>query len=427
MARFYGASLGIPTEGGGSGTSVVALVSGADAGFWTDVPDAKFVYYNGYTYFAWIENTSGDAMVASYHHATGIVSTPVLLHAAVGGSAGSPDNHDSPSLLVRSSDHKLVVAYSPHFGSSLWVRISTTSLTTDPTMADGFGAENDVGAANQAAQPGLYTYCSLIELTGEAAIYLWWRRKANGTNLFRQGYAKSTDNGATWATYINVWGGDNTTWHLNYRRIATNGVDRMDLFLTENDRLLANPSHLYHIYWDGTGTWKKSDGTDTGLTTGIFPASATLVKDTADGPAAPLSCGYDGTGKPVTLLLTYDATEATIWQARWTGSAWSLVAIGTTGGLLGGGPFGICAALDRDDVDTVWFPHLVAGKFEMFRWESPDSGATWASTQITSGSAFDNASPDAIWDHASDLKIIWAYGDLGSSFTFDAAAIRGGY
>lgn len=426
MARFYGASLGIPTEGGGPTSSVATLVATGDGGFWTDVPDPKFVYYNGYTYFGWIQNTTGDVMVASYRHSTGVVSTPVTLRAAVGGANGNPDIHDSPSLLVHNSDKKLWVAYSPHSQTPMYVRISTNSLTTDPTMTGGFGTENDVGTAAQATQPGTKTYPGWVELTSEGAVYLWWRRY-NTLGQTRQGYVKSTDNGATWGTYVNVWGGNNLTGvsNFNYRRLATNGVDRMDLYVTDTDRSLANASSLYHLYYDG-GNWKQSDGTDTGKTSGLFPADVTLVKDITDGPVAPLSCGYDASGDPVTLLLTYDTTQATIYQARYDGAAWNIVPISATGGLLGGGPFGICAALDRDDVDTCWFPTVVSGKFEMFRWDSPDSGATWASTQITSGSAFDNASPDAVWGHASDLKVIWAYGTLGSATVFNGA-IRGGY
>ncbi len=421
MARFYGASLGVPSEGG----DVISL-SDAPAGFWNDVPDAKFVYYNGYTYIGYVDGTSGNVEVITYRHSNGAISSPVVLRAAVGGANGNPDSHDSPALLVRSSDHKLIAAYSPHSQTPLYVRISTTSLTTDPTLANGFGTENDVGTAAQGTQPGNKTYPALIELTGEGAIYLWWRRY-NTSNQTRQGYVRSTDNGATWGTYVNVWGGDNLTGitHFNYRRLATNGVDRMDLYATDNARALALPSSLYHLYKDG-GNWKKTDGTDTGKTTGLFPADATLVKGTGDGPACPLSCGYDGSGDPVTMVMTYDATEATIWQARWSGSSWDLVEIGTSNGLANGSnPFVLDCGLDRDDVDVCWFPVKVGSRFEIFRWVSADSGATWTGTQITSGSSADNLGPDSVWDHASDLKVIWAYGDYISDNDNDMG-IRGG-
>ncbi len=438
MSRFYGASLGIPTEGGS-----VVTIADPPSGTFSDVVDAKFIHYNGYTYIGYVAEDTGNVEVISYHEATGVTSTPVVMRAAVGGANGNPDNHDAPAILVRDSDHKLIVAYSPHSQIPFYVRISTNSLTTDPTMSGGFGAESDVGTAAQATtqgdvdpvpeigiaaqatQPGTKTYASLIELTGEAAIYLWWRRY-NTAGQTRQGYVKSVDNGTTWGEYVNVWGSSATGLsNFNYRRLATNGVDRMDLYVTDTDRSLANPSSLYHIYYDG-GNWKQSDGTDTGKIVGLFTSDATLIKNTTDGPVAPLSCGYDGTGKPVTLLLTFDTTEATIYQARFDGAAWDIVEIDATGGLLGGGPFGICAALDRDDVDTVWFPKVVSGKFEMFRFDSPDSGATWPDTQITSGSAFDNAGADSVWNHTADIKIAWSYGTLGSAYVF-SAAIRGGY
>lgn len=420
MSRFYGSPLALAS-------SSVIDISTAPAGFWNDVPDPKFVYYNGYTYIGYVDGVSGNVEVITYRHSNGAVSTPVVVATAVGGANGNPDSHDSPALLVRSSDHKLIVAYSPHSQIPLYVRISTNSLTTDPTMIGGFGSENDVGTAAQAAQPGTKTYPSLIELTSEGAIYLWWRRY-NTAGQTRQGYVRSTDNGATWGTYVNVWGGNNGTGtsNFNYRRIATNGTDRMDLYVTENARTLGDPSHLYHLYYDG-GNWKQTDGTSTGLTGGLFPVNATVVKDTADGPACPLSCGYDGTGKPVTMLMTYDATEATFWQARWDGAAWVVVEIGSSVGLPGSSnPFVLDAGLDRDDVDTCWFPVRVGGKFELFRWDSVDSGATWTSTQLTSGSAFDNLGPDSVWDHAADLKVVWGYGSYTSDLS-NNMGIRGGF
>lgn len=386
-------------------------------GFWTDIPDQKFVHYNGYTYFGWVDGATGDLKAASWRASTGVVSSPVTLH-----SGFAADLHNSPALLVRSSDHKLMAAYCDHEGAAFYIRISTTSLATDPTLADGFAAEVDIDSSVTGTA---YTYPSLVELTDEGAIYAWFRDRLT-TDLYRQSYTKSMDNGATWSAEVKVWVGDNTATHLNYRRLATNGTDRMDLFATDNDRSLATPSSLYHLYYTG-GAWFRSDGTNTGLTAGMFPSDATLIKDDSDGPASACGVTYDSDGNPVVNLMTYDATSAVVWQSRWTGATWSATQIAYQNGLgTGSNPFILGAGLDLNDPNRVYLPIKVGSKFEMHLAQSPDDGITWSTTALTRNSSVDHFLPSGVWNRDDALRAIWIAGTFTDNTHF-TGAVQGGY
>jgi hypothetical protein len=63
-------------------------------------------------------------------------------------------------------------------------------------------------------------------------------------------------------------------------------------------------------------------------------------------------------------------------------------------------------------------PVKVGAHFELFRYTSADSGATWGGTALTSGSASDNAMPEAPLNAASGLRVVWGLGTYTDDATF---------
>ena len=98
------------------------VLTTAPAGGWTQIPEAHAIYYNGHTYFGYVNGANGNIEIRSYNHATGITSAATVMHAALDSPA---DTHDAPGLLIRDSDKHIVASYSAHNGAALYVWIST--------------------------------------------------------------------------------------------------------------------------------------------------------------------------------------------------------------------------------------------------------------------------------------------------------------
>lgn len=88
-----------------SGDEVFNLTSAPEGG-WSVIQQAKAVYYNDKTYFAWINGTTGALKIASYDHSTETTSTATQLDSM----GGNVDDHNNPGILVRDSDKRLLVA-----------------------------------------------------------------------------------------------------------------------------------------------------------------------------------------------------------------------------------------------------------------------------------------------------------------------------
>src|SRR3972149_2230640 len=95
--------------GGGAGFTLPPeasfAITAASEGGWGG-NHANPTYYNGKTYFAYVDGTAGDVVVASYNHSTEAVVQTVL-HAAPSAHMV----HAEPTLLVRASGHKILACY----------------------------------------------------------------------------------------------------------------------------------------------------------------------------------------------------------------------------------------------------------------------------------------------------------------------------
>jgi len=392
--------------GGGSfAPPLAAAFSLAQTGFWSDIPEPRAAYYNGRTYLAWIDDT-GDVKVAQYVHATATLSAPFTL--ATGLSSPSGNIHNSVALCVRSSDHKIVAAFLAEGSSAISVRISTNAEDASAW-----------GSAFSATSGSLLCYVSLHQLAS-GTMFLLTRNASGG--VYYLAASSSVDGGATWDASVSNWvapvTGTGNPGNVAYWKVADDG-SKLHIFTTDTDRSDAHPSSLFHMYFDA-GTMYKSDGTSLGASYPIAATSGTLVQDASLGPARCSGWAIDGTGKPAALILVYDAatTSNLARVARWTGSVWQVDPVASSDGIIAGNRHVSAAAIDKANPNTVYLSKKVGAHFELWRYTSPDGGATWSGSALTSGSASDNAMPDTPLNAASGLRVVWGLGTYTSDSSF---------
>lgn len=407
-------------SGGGTGLTPPAIVRdilAAPEGGWTWFIDPRAVHYNGLTYFGFV-NGDGDIIVRTVDPATGAVGAESNLHTAL-----QVDDHANPSLLVRDSDHKLLVFYCAHDDTTMRVRVSTTSLDTDPDLGDGFAAESSLDASLGGAD---YTYPNPIQLTAEtnAPIYLFYRDVASGTTHDLV-YGKSTDGGASWSAQTIVARDTSKTGRC-YWRIAQNGTDRIDFAVTDGHPFHDSDVSIYHFYYEG-GAYFRSDGSSAGS----LPIDTSDMTEVYDGAAGDEAWVWDiaiDDGQPVIAFATFPSTSDHRYQyARWTGSAWDVTEVVASGGhIYGNGDepyYSGGVVIDRADGSRLYLSREVAGEWEMYMYTRNGSG--WTVRAMTEGSPSKQIRPAPVHGADSRLRVLWMAGDYTTYTDWDTGT-RGG-
>jgi hypothetical protein len=207
------------------GPTYATLVAIANAGALLGQNYPNAVYYNGVTYFGYNNGDNGNIEVRTYTHATGVTSAATVVDAGL-----EIETHDPPALLMRASDHKLMVFYMKHSATVAYLKVASSAESIA-----AFGARVSLHTSLGATD---YTYPTVHQLTGLAnsPIYLFFRDdNTTGTNGTRASlaYSVSTDDGATWSTRVKVHA---PTTERPYWMVRSNGVDRIDVFLCQDDR-----------------------------------------------------------------------------------------------------------------------------------------------------------------------------------------------
>lgn len=400
--------LNYPASAAGPGSPLTLLAS-PDGGYSTEIQRSRAVHHNGYTYIGFV-GSGGSIIVLSRNNATG-AETLTGVH-----SDWATDTHNTPALLVEANTHKLWVAYCEHDGAEMYLRISATSLDTDPDLSDGFGSET--GLHSQLGGFADHTYPVLLQLTSETndPVYLMWREV--GSSLFRLAMSKTTNLGVTWSSRVLVYVEDAASSATDpYWKIGSNGTDRFDVLVAENNE-------LRHFYYDGA--YRTSDGTDTTIAPdangGLEASDCTLVLDDTDGTVdRALGVCFDGTNPAGLAWQDNGGTTRRLVSVRWRTGAWQAdTIIEDVGGFVSGIPYVSNADMHESDPDLVIAPRKVGSRWEMFRYTSADDGGSWTAEQLTTGSAADNLNPGFVLDAASEVQAFWHYGSLFTSahFTF---------
>jgi hypothetical protein len=278
------------------------------------------------------------------------------------------------------------------------------------------------------------TYQQLHRLTSEGTgvgrIYRIYRNQSAGRHNWS--YYQSDNDGVTWTGPTLLYD-DSTNHFFPYMVSTDNETNRIDVLFSDDgpNVLITSGVRILHAYYDGT--WRKSDGTATTLP--LDPSKMTVVYDsTSDSKTVWVSnITLDGSGNPHALWYRMPEPPGggshELYYSKWTGSAWTAVKMLDEGDGLGDPQvnewYPGVATFDPEDVTTVWVSKEET-KYEIQRWTTIDSGATWSKAEdLTTGSNNDNGRPIGIRNRASDFKVVWwGNGDYrGLDFTFFAYLI----
>jgi len=366
-------------------------------GVWSWFTKPTFVYYDNNKYFTLIDTQATDLKIYKTNSATGELSS-YTLNANFG-----TDDHNLGSILVRSSDSKILVFSCVHNDATINLQISTNAEDIS-TWGDVISLDASLGSI-------YYDYPCPIQLTEETndPIYLFYRN-----NVSSNSFSKSEDGGETWASgtkffqYID----ESSVEHRPYFQIVRNGTNRIDFTCTQGHPNEVTGCSIYHFYYTG-GKYYKSDGTEITGALPLKPADVTQVYDGSTVESWVWDIAIDGSGNPIIVFATFPtpASDHRYNYARWTGSAWDIHQICTAGQPLyspeifySGG-----VTLDKGDPNIVWCSRNVTGQWEIYKYVTADGGATWAETQITTGSSGVNIRPTCA-DGATGLYPLWCEG-----------------
>lgn len=388
-------------------------LTAAPDGGWSWFMDPRAVYYNGKTYFGYVDS-SGNVAVRSYTHATETVSSETILHAAL-----DIDDHAAPSFLIRDSDQKILAFYTAHDDTTLRLRISSNAEDIS-----AFASEVSLDASAGGTD---YTYPVPIQLTAETndPIYVFYRDIVS-VGQYDLVYTKSTDGGSTWAAQTKVI---DTNLHT-YWKIAQNGTDRIDFAVTDEHPFYADGS-LYHFFYQG-GAYYKSDGSSAGS----LPLDTSDMTQVYDGTGSNdkswvWDIAIDPDGNPRIAYATFPSvSDHRYHQARWSGLAWSTSEVAAGGDNIyanndeeyySGG-----IAIDRIDTDIVYCSRQVSGQWEMYRYLTLDDGASWTERAITESSSSKQIRPVAVRDAATDLRVVWMDGTYSTYTSYSVGTTGAG-
>jgi len=360
-------------------------------------------YAGGLTHFGWIDG-SGNIEAATYDHATQTVGSIATIRASLG-----TDHHNSPDLLRRSSDGRIVAVYCAHDGPTIFRKIST-----NPDDISAWGSEASLDASLGGSQ---YTYPRLFELSSESKLYLTYRDVSGGAG--RLCFSTSSDDGDTWAAQTVLF---SVAGKASYTRAISNGVDRLDFVATDGS---GGTTSAYHWYYEG-GSYYKSDGTLISASPPFGTADVTKIYDGASAGVRYAAALITNGGLPVAGLVTQPGGSPPndYRYLRWTGSAWDdhlIVGSGhDPGSPMFEGGFALATA------DLAYISRYVSAQWQVFRYTTSDDGATWSAMQLTS-TTDPSFYPIPIRDYGSGLRALWLSGPTFTSQTNFSLAIYGGY
>lgn len=398
--------------GGGGASSPLAVATALGVnGAWSHIGSPRALFLADTTILgAVVGGSLGDCVLHAYDHVAESASSFVL-RAALGGAEGNPDHHGNPAMVVMPNG-KLLTAFAGHDAPELWIRISTNAAPDISSFAAAVNIDSSVGGSD-------YTYIALVVLG--SSIYLFYRDESSG--IGRLAYTVSTDNAATWSarTILFSPGAARTA----YWKVAGNGVDRVDIFVTDGSMPNETaPVKTYHLYLQG-GARYKSDGTVIAASLPLGPSDLTLVYDGADGRGWPFDAAIrpdDGTPQLALQVAVDGDTDNSLRDVRWRSGAWSSHEISRSDGIVVAN-ISPGVVYDHMNPDKAYVNRLVAGAWEMFDATTIDDGATWEVSQITVGSAEDQLSASPVEDHDGRMPVVWFTGPYVDYLDFDSSIV----
>ncbi|QDV23567.1 BNR-4 repeat-containing protein [Aureliella helgolandensis] len=373
-------------------------VCGSNGGWtWFTQPVSIYDPVGRKTLTGWV-NQQGARHVSVYDHDTDTQQDILISTTDLEG-----DDHNNPSICIR-SDGRYLVAYCEHNnGNTVKFRVST-----NPNDGSEWDAEYSIEPTTQ----GVLSYSQLWRLSGEDKIYLFGRH--DGADKWY--YVTSDDDGETWSSQVNFI--DHGTFQC-YPRFWTNGIDKFLIICTKKENnvnsFIANDSAgvaldltgnrpIYALQYTG-GAWKQMDGTALSLPIvhTHYGASSIIATDEGIDSRWVGDITQDADGVVHALYYVYpghDERNHDLYHASYDADAgtWSSVKVMDEGGPIvsyysPSVSYPGVAVFDPLDASKIAVAREVAGIREIEIWQR--TGASWAKLQeITSGSLTNNFRPN---------------------------------
>ena len=350
------------------------------------------------------------------------------------------DDHNAPGILVR-PDGKYIAMYAQHydqynsryriFDGSTWTPEQRFDWTTIPGGTD-------------------YTiaYSNLYFLSSEGRMYNFARANHRCPNLLC-----STNLGDSWSYGGILATNTSNTYNKGYYKYWGNGVDRIDIILTEQHPRDTTTS-IYHGYIKD-GKSYRSDGVvadENIFDTLNIPSFGDFTKVFRDST---MLAGYlmrrcwntdvvryaDGTIITIVTARTsqYYGSDASInpehayIYCRYNGLTWKSTYLGKAGYKMYSSEADYVgnAAVHPNDPNTIYISTsfdprdstVNLGVREIFKGVTTDEGATWTWTPITQNSVRNNFRPIVpLWDN-NNTALLWWRGTYNSAQNFDAVVV----
>jgi len=335
------------------------------------------------------------------------------------------DDHNSAALYVR-QDGRYVATYTTH-STDRFMRVRISTNPHDPT-AWGPAQLIDAAPANTRET----TYSNVYNLPndngGSGRLYNFVRSDNWDPNILT-----SDDDGSTWDYRGKLLTAGNRNVRP-YTRFATDG-EKIH-FITTDHHPNNFQNNVYHGYiqdgelFDSTGTRLDDNLFDTSAVapsdlTQLF-ASGTPTGTDSLTRAWTVSVELDNTGNPVALMqarVNGSQDDHRFIYARYDGADWHTHEIAKAGGLLDASEntnYTGLVSIDPHNPNVVYMSteidpntgNLTAGgRYEIYKGNTDDFGASWTWTAITENSTIDNARPLVPdWD-GENTALVWMRGN----------------
>lgn len=372
------------------------------------------------TYIASISN-NGDINVQSVDHDTGEIKKSTIVRV----SKSNIDDHNSPSVILRNSDHRLMVFWTYHPSDCIYYTISV-----NPEDVSLFEPVKKISTAGY-----LFTYTQPVELTSEGKIFLFTRSNKNPEKTNMWDVFISEDNGETWIHKDKPLWGDSSV-SSPYTEITANGRDT--IYFARSDWISGNPSYVrknvFFMYYRNR-TFYRADGSLIGSWDNL-PLVNTTYLDlvyNSDIPgnsfAYAKDIAFDDRGYPVIVFSTMDQNLINYhWYARYNGTRWNVFFITDAGGNItesGSHPsYDGNIVLDHENVNDVYLgKEIRPGIFEIQKWSTPDNGISFQKISSVSDGQIHTKCirPYVPINHSSSLPLLYLCGSYSMYDKFNTS------
>ena len=309
---------------------------------------------------------------------------------------GTPDGHDNPAIIRRSSDGRLLAVYSNHSTAQVVASVSINPEQALFALATAIGVSLNTKSFTY---PQLY---ELLDFANQPVILFARSMNTNGGPSTLQ-YAKLSQSGIPSAALSAILTNDRCYFMTTRNtKLAPAGKVRIDIQASKTHPTDSptNPMFGFYMLTDGTTeTFYAQDGAQLAI-----PFDVTTLTPFYSAPAGQpqawigsIAIGPDG--NPWMAIVQFFARPTAAGQpddkrylfSRWTGAAWTdPVQICTAGGgidtdfVQGAGYSYGGMSFDPLDPSVIIVSRSVNGKpHQLWRYTTEDSGATWTGRQIT--------------------------------------------